>query len=119
MNRDEQKFSDGLTDLIRQSRRETASTVEVIDELGYALNDETRRIEGLFRAIDLRDTLYRRLIDRIERPRPTPLSEARREAIASGIAQEMPRMFQAQSPTPPPIPQEPEYHQPARRFARG
>ena len=123
MNPENQKFSDDLTRLIDKRRSEVEATVEVVDNVGFAINDATRRIKSLCSAMDTFDETRRELFDRMSQslqPLSRPLSPARRADLANQIGDELPRVLRRAAPgaqVPPAIPQ--GYHQDDQAYANG
>lgn len=87
MRQDLAEFNAGLDALLSESRHR----VDAVDRVGFALNDETMRLNALSKAIERRHAAARNLIEVMSLPAPTPASEARRLQTEAQIAQALPR----------------------------
>lgn len=131
MNQDDLKFVSELDRLLRTDRQESETTAQLVDEAGFAINLEIRKMESLEAAMDRRATvagrLAERLLDTVRPLRASNPAPHNPDPLGRDIGP-MPRVVSRhaqQAPhTPPPIPAGSEfsahdYDQAPRRAGRG
>lgn len=106
-------FDEELQNLLRN----TDDTVGLVNRAGNNIAHETNLLNQLRNTIEKNADARHDLLEALSRPQRVPLSETRREQLASSITGQLPRMFEQERARqqPPPIHRpsdqyEPPYH---------
>lgn len=93
-------FNDELQNLIRN----TDDTVGLVNRAGNNIAHETNLLNQLRSTIEQNSDARHGLLEALTRPQRVPLSETRRDQLASSITHDLPRMFEQERArhTPPP-----------------
>jgi hypothetical protein len=105
---------------LRQLIDNTDDTVGLVNRAGNNIAHETNLLNQLKQVCEQNADARHELLEVLSRPQRVPLSETRRNQLASSITRDLPRMYRGQPGVqPPPVPRQSEQYEPPHHAANG